>query len=208
MASFNVQVLTWDRLRRIAEGYLAKVHPSSTIPIPIEEIVDNIEKIDVVPIEELSVDGREAYTARDKRTIYVDKGVYSHKVPFRLRYTLAHELSHILIHPYVFDAADYETIQEFKKFLGSIPPEDLRTIESQAYRLAGLLLVPSPDLSREYLEVAGTLRENGLDIAKLASESLRQVAKVIGGRFQVSSNVIHRCAVRDGLWAWDDIEGL
>jgi hypothetical protein len=57
MASFPVSILTWDQLRRVAEGYLARNHPSGSIPIPIEEIVDLIEKIDVVEMEDLSVDG-------------------------------------------------------------------------------------------------------------------------------------------------------
>jgi hypothetical protein len=85
MASFTVSVLTLDRIRRIAEGYLAKVHPSGSIPIPIEEIVDVIEKIDIIPVGCLSEDGRGAYTARDKKTIYVDKSVYAHRVSHRLR---------------------------------------------------------------------------------------------------------------------------
>jgi hypothetical protein len=90
--------------------------------------------------------------------------------------------------------------------MSAIPEQDVRDIESQAYKLAGLLLVPSSDLSREYMEVANTLSKSGLDITKLASESLRHVAKIIGAKFEVSSAVIHRCAVRDRLWEWDDIE--
>lgn len=208
MGSFTVRLLTLDQLRTIAAGYLAEVHPAGSIPIPIEKIIDNIEKIDIVPVEDLSVGGHEAYTSRDQTVIYVDKSIYSHRVPHRLRYTLAHELSHILIHPYMFEAADYESIAEFKEFLASIPDDDIRTIEWQAYMLAGLLLVPEPALSREYTIIAEALRANGTDIRKLASAPLRQVAKIIGGRFHVSSAVIHRCAVRDRLWGWDDIQNI
>jgi hypothetical protein len=106
----------------------------------------------------------------------------------------------------MFDAADYDNIEGFKAFLASIPEDVLKLIEAQAYNLAGLLLVPSSDLSCEYTEVATALRNNGVDITKLSSEPLRQVAKIIGSKFRVSSQVIHRRAVRDGLWAWDDIQ--
>jgi Zn-dependent peptidase ImmA (M78 family) len=164
-----------------------------------------LEKIDIIPVEDLAIDGYEAVTSRDRRSIYIDSRIYKHKNTNRLRFTLAHELSHILVHPFVFDAADYSDVEGWGDFLRSIGDRNLKNLERQAYKLAGYLLVPSPDLSREYVEVSETLRENGIDIRELPPESLKFIAKKIGERFGVSSQVIHRSAVRDGIWTWESL---
>jgi len=193
------------QLEAVATGYLAKMNPSGELPVPIEEIIDFDEGIEVIPVEDLAIHGHEAYTARDKKTIYIDKVVFCHKVPYRLRYTLAHELSHILIHPKIFEAAKYSDVAGFKQFYDSIPNDQMKVIEQQAYTLAGLILVPPEALSEEYTQVAEKLEENGTDITTLDSDSLLFVAKKIGEKFCVSHQVIHRRAVADRLWSWDDI---
>lgn len=42
--------LPYDRLREIAESFLADYHPQRSMPLPIEEIIDLQFKIDIVPI--------------------------------------------------------------------------------------------------------------------------------------------------------------
>jgi Zn-dependent peptidase ImmA (M78 family) len=196
--------LTREKIKQSAMEYLARAHPTGSIPIPIEDIIDVYEKIDIVPMESLRIDGHEAFTARDRKTVYVDRGVYRHKNPNRYRFTLAHEFSHILLHRYVFDAAEYDDIAGFKQFRSSIGEYALKIIEKQAYEHAGYLLVPSADLSNAYSRVAEELAQGGYDIQTVPPQVIKSIAKVIGGRFGVSSEVIHRCAVRDGLWGWDD----
>ncbi len=205
MNRFRVDFVTDEQLRRIAEGYLNKQHPSGKLPIPIEEIIDLKEGIDIIPIEELSKYGHEAFPSRDRKTIYIDRGIYGHKNPNRLRFTLAHELSHIVLHSPVFDAADYIDIAGWKKFLAEIGDEMLKRLESQAHKMAGFLLVPTEDLSHQYSMMAERLEHDGIDIKKLPPEALKHIAKKIGEIFQVSSGVVHRRAVREGLWNWDDI---
>lgn len=205
--SIQVIPLTRERQKTKAIAYLAQAHPSGSIPIPIEEIIDVKEKIDIVPVEDLCVDGHEAFTAKDGKTIYVDLGVYRNKNQNRYRFTIAHELSHILLHDYIFKSASYTDIAGFKRFMGSIGDGALKEIEQQAYIHAGFLLVPSDKLSDKYDQAAATLRGHGLDIKKLTPQGLKSVAKEIGTQFGVSSNVIHRRAVYDGLWRWDDFPG-
>lgn len=208
MSRLNVKYHGRAELVQIAAEYLATAHESGSIPIPIDEIVEIHEKIDVVPVEDLATSGHQAYTSKDRKTIYVDKSIYEHPVQYRFRFTLAHELAHQILHGYVFESATHTTIDGFKEFLASIPAEPLKQIESQAYKLAGLLLVPPQALSKKYSEFATIMADQGLEITELDSGSLLHVARKIGECFQVSANVIHRCAVAEELWAWDDIQGL
>lgn len=205
MARINVAPLTRSQMSKIAEAYLAKNHPTGTLPIPIEDIIDLKEKIDIVSVEDLRADGHEAFTSKDRKTIYVDKGVYSHKNQNRFRFTLAHELSHLLLHGDIFESANYSDIAGFKGFLAELGDEQVRRLEDQAYKTAGFLLVPTADLSEEYSSHAQKLAAASIDIRNLEPSSLKHVAKKIGERFGVSWAVIHRRAVYEGLWAWDDI---
>lgn len=208
MALIHVSPLTPTQLSTIAREYLARVHPTGELPIPIEAFIDLSEKIDIVPVEGLRETEHEAYTARDRKTIYVDKGIFCHQNPNRYRFTLAHELSHILIHQGVFDAAEYNDIAGFKRFLSEIGDTQMRQIERQAYQMAGFLLVPTSDLSEQYANFAEELEKHDIDITNLTPDQLRYIAKKLGEQFQVSAAVIHRCAVRDWLWAWDDIPNI
>lgn len=196
---------SYDRLRRFADSYLLQVHPSGTIPIPIEELVDLYHKIDVVPMESLREWGVDAFASGDRKTIYVDHGVYNHRSPNRLRFSLAHELSHIILHEKVFEAATFTDVQGWKYFIESIPAEQYRWIEYQAYALAGLLLVPAPALEEQFGTIEAELGAHGVDVRELTSPGFVQIAKRLADSFGVSSTVIDKRAVKDGLWSEDSI---
>lgn len=206
MARICAKFLTDDDLRKFAEGYLAAVHPEGAIPTPIDEIVMD-EGIDVVPMNGLYARGHEAFTSRDRKTIYIDEAIFKNPNANRYRYSIAHELAHVKLHEHIFEAADYTDFDGWKSFLTSIRDEDLRWIERQAYMVAGYLLVPVHDLSREYNHLANQLKAGGMDIRSLPPHLLRIVAKQLGTVFEVSTSVIHRRAVKDGLWEWDALPG-
>lgn len=50
MDDFPREVLSYQDLRRIAEGFLQQYHPSASIPVPIEEIAEAKLGIDIVPV--------------------------------------------------------------------------------------------------------------------------------------------------------------
>ncbi len=43
-------VLSFDEIKAKAEAFLRQYHPANALPIPIEEIIDNQLKIDIIPI--------------------------------------------------------------------------------------------------------------------------------------------------------------
>jgi Zn-dependent peptidase ImmA (M78 family) len=207
MGAVQVKRLTDHQLRQAADSFLARTNPTGKIPVDIEGIVELGHKIDIVPVENLRASGHEAYTVRSRKMIYLDKHVYMRDDPNRRRFTLAHEIAHIELHRSIFEVADYNSIDEWKLFLASIPDGDIRELELQAYMFAGLILVPSSRLSAEYTRVEEKLKSMGRSVESLPPGPLLQVAKHLGGVFQVSHECIHRCAVRDNLWKLNDLPG-
>ena len=205
--AIRVDRWSYDQLRRFAERYLSEVHPSGNIPIPIEELVDLHHEIDIVPMAALREWEVDAFTSRDRKTIYVDHGIYSHRSPNRLRFSLAHELAHILLHEKVFESAAFTDVRGWKTFVETIPAEQYQWIEWQAYALAGLLLVPPEALEEQFGLIAGKLEKHGVDVRTLTSPGYAHIAKHLGDVFAVSSVVIDKRAVKDGLWAQDTILG-
>lgn len=200
-----VPPFTDDAIRRMAEECLREHHPENTIPVPIDEIVELKFKMDVIPSNNLranhDVDG---YIARDGQTIYIDSEVYGRKNQSRCRFTLAHELAHIRLHPRVFRAATYTDVAGWIEFVKSIPSEQLRTIETQARVMAGYLLVPRDHFQREYERMAELLASHNFDITSMNDAVFKRVLARMGETFQVSPAVIARQGAREGVWGWDE----
>ena len=94
--------LPYEKLREIADGFLTQHHPSGRIPVPIAEIVEFQFGMDIVPVpglnEFLEMDSS---ISNDLATIYINASVFARQ-PSRYRFSLAHELSHRLIHGDLF----------------------------------------------------------------------------------------------------------
>src|ERR1700732_4867056 len=89
---------TFKDISRVAEDFLATHHPTGELPIPIEEIIEFEFEMDIVPIPGLMSDlDIDAFITAGLREIRVDQYIQE-KVITRYRASLAHELSHRLIH--------------------------------------------------------------------------------------------------------------
>src|SRR5260370_39215703 len=102
--------LPYDKLRGIAAAFLEQHHKEGTIPIPIEKIAEFRFNLDIVPVpglqDEFDVD---AYITSDLTEIRVDQFIQENR-PTRYRFSLAHELAHVLIHQDIFKALAFSTI--------------------------------------------------------------------------------------------------
>lgn len=47
---------TTNEINYVAESFLASYHPDMSIPVPIEKIIDNSLKIDIIPFPDLIKD--------------------------------------------------------------------------------------------------------------------------------------------------------
>ena len=70
----KVEWLSEDKLRSQADSFLSRYHPSRSIPIPIEDIIDLGLKLDIVPMPGLKHGFEvDAFISRDMETIYIDE---------------------------------------------------------------------------------------------------------------------------------------
>lgn len=117
----------------------------------------------------------------------------------RLRFSLAHELGHYVLHKEVLDMIEYESIEDFFHFNTSFLEDQYYISETQANEFAGRLLV-----SREYLrlELKKVLNEYP-DPEGILSNDLDQLPSLlnkIGRAFNVSKDVVKVRIEREGLW--------
>lgn len=170
------------------------------MPVPIEEIIEFQFHIDIVPLHGLhrafEIDG---FTSNNLTTISVDAFVQESR-PGRYRFTLAHEIGHVVLHREFFLQHTFRNIDEWKEFVQSISPRDYGIIEWQAYQFAGFILVPPKVLRAKYNDVIELARDKEVLRGKHIEPAARQyVANWLAKQFVVSSEVIERCMQRDKL---------
>src|SRR5260370_35342538 len=103
---------TFTDLARVAEELQASHHPAGELPIPIEEIIEFDCAIDIVPIPGLMSDlDIDAFMTADLKEIRVDQYIQQ-KALTRYRASLAHEVSHSLIHRQSFEQRRFVTVRE------------------------------------------------------------------------------------------------
>jgi hypothetical protein len=187
-------------IRWKADEFLIRHHPTFSLPVPIEEIIEFEFYINIVPLHGLhkafEIDG---FISHDLTAISVDAFVQESR-PGRYRFTLAHEMGHVVLHREFFRQYVFKNVDEWKKLTQALSPLDYGTIEWQAYQFAGLILVPPKVLRIQYYEATKMAREKGVWKGKQAAPMVRQyLANWLAKQFVVSTEVIERCLQRDKL---------
>lgn len=194
----------WPEIRKLAEDFRAKyVDPPDKIPIPIEEIVEFGLGLEIVPKDRLKstidVDG---FLSNDLKTIYIDGKIYrDDRYLTRLRFTLAHEVAHYILHEDIIKKSQFRTIEDWIHFREEMSEEDLNWFEQQAYEFAGRLLVPKEHLikaleeQQEKIEAYKSLVTNDND-----ERLIDAISKVICDKFRVSPTVIYKRIRSEKLW--------
>jgi len=138
-----------DDLRDKAKDFLSRYHPSGSIPVPIDDIVELELRISVIPVEGLShALGEPGLISRDLLTIRIDQNVLEKK-PFLYRTTIAHEAAHAILHRDIFSRFSYSNEEGWIRLVQSIDEKAFRHLEWQAGALASLICVPRQALKRE-----------------------------------------------------------
>jgi hypothetical protein len=198
--------LPYEDIQGRVEAFLRDHGRYEALPIEVEELVEVDLGIDVVPVEDLQELQGECCLSGDLTTIYIDRAVYHHRVPHRLRSSLAHELGHIALHRELFEGLGLQSVEERKTFFQEVDQDDYFWLEKQAYNFAGCLLAP-PEHLRQHFELelgekAASIREaKGLGLSpeeyrdyvtELPIDRLKPV-------FCTSSGTLRRRIRKDGL---------
>ncbi len=145
-------------IHRRAEEFLAETHPSGSIPVPIELIVER-KGIDIVPMPDLQKTfDIVGFIGGDMSEIRVDEWVFEYREN-RYRFTLAHEMGHLALHQELFRAQKIMLLSDFLDFREHLDEETRTRIDWQANEFAGHALVPPAALQQHYERVLPQARQ-------------------------------------------------
>jgi len=180
---------------------LAKYHPSGSIPIPIDDIIELKLGISIIPQENLTESsGVPGYISRDLTTITVDMKIFN-KNPFLYRKIIAHEMAHSLLHRNFYSQFSYSDINGWMGVVQSIDEQDLKRLEWQADVLASLICVPKKELERMVnMAIQRATRNPKFDINTMPANELRKyVSQYLVNNFEFPPNIISWRINEDGL---------
>jgi len=204
MKEIKPKRLTWERVRSIVEEVRSEyIDPVDTIPVPIHKIIEFKLGLEIQPIYGLKdkVD-TEGFLQSNLTTISVDSKTYlDDRYKFRLNFTLAHEIGHLILHAEQYRNMNFASEKEFIEFQQSVDENSLEWFEKQANEFAGRLLVPIDNLreliaeQEEYCkQYTERLRNGDEDLSDKEIESfvIDALASRIYKKFEVSKEVVKR----------------
>ena len=192
----------WDCAEDVRTRYW-----SAKLPVDVEAIVEFKLKLDIDPENNLmQKTDMEAYLRSDLRGIVVDHDHYmNEKFANRMRFSFAHELGHFFLHKDFYAMIVFESAEEWKDILLSLPDTEYRFFEYQANEFAGRLLVPREALVNEIENALKLLELNSmLEYLKADPNAvLSRISTQLSRPFGVSIDVIERRVDREKLWPPD-----
>lgn len=201
--NFKAPYIEQQEIWRQADGFRSRVWPSNEIPIGVLEIVEFELDLEIKPISRLKEDNDiDALLLGNWKTIVVDQLQYmDERYANRLRFSMAHELGHYVLHQTVFQQMPRGSVQEWIEFMRDMPEKEYSFLEYHAYEFAGRFLVPPEALRREFDAAILLAEQNGMPRSQLQGDAhLQYLAKPVSRKFEVSSSVIERRLTKEKLW--------
>lgn len=129
-------------IRKASDIFLSTYNPKNTIPVPIEEIVEIKLGISIILIGGLIRNfGVNAFISNTFDRIVVDEVMYS-KQPQRIRFTIAEEIGHLILHKAWYQLHGPKTTEKYLDWQEKIDGKTFDFIERQAKTFAGMVLIP------------------------------------------------------------------
>lgn len=194
----------WEAVEAFRRTYLAPT--GHTLPVDVFSVVELQLRLDVIPFDDLLAKYRiDAALTQDFTGMYVDAEsyVFWERGPVwkqnRLRFTVAHEVGHWILHRDYAARVKFTSFEQFARhFKGDDPSR--YWLEQEANEFAGRLLVPVERLRECFDQFA--LQINAIMPNWLGSEDLRiKFAEQVAPRFGVHTQSILTRLDREGLWS-------
>jgi Zn-dependent peptidase ImmA (M78 family) len=152
--------------------------------------------------EELDID---ALLMGDLSSILLDKRSFmSPRLEYRLRFSVAHEIGHLILHRDIYAGLKHATAREWFDDISAIPEVEYGWVDWQAYEFAGRLLAPTDALREAFQTAVQTARAAGYADWLAADEAaLDYIANRIAPKFGVSAEVIAKRLRAEQLWPPD-----
>lgn len=188
----RIPFLNNSEIRKRADSFRSKFWDKS-VPVNIEEIVDLKLKINLVPIPGLQrLCDTDALITSNWRLIYIDKDRYiDERFQNRLRFSLAHEIGHFVLHKNIYNSFKIKTFEDFYRLIDQIPQEQYNYLESQANKFANYLLVARDRLIIAKNKVLKVMKDKSVPIERMDKSTINSYISIpISKIFGVSEDVI------------------
>ena len=190
---------TWLKAEQLRATHFPP--PKNTIPVDVLWLVELGLGLDIIPFDDLYAKYKvDAAIAPDHKGLYVDAESYIlwEQGPMwkqnRLRFTVAHELGHLMLH----EPPKFASIDSYLDYLKT-PWTGKYTQEQEANEFAGRLLVPIDKLRNYFDEFA--LRIQQLIPDWKDSQDLRiKFARQVAPKFAVHEDALLTRLSRERLW--------
>ena len=147
-----MKFLTLKKIKQESISFLKSIERLNEVPLDVESIIERSLSLEIIPINGLyKTIKAECYLSSDRRSIVIDDEYYMNESFYkRLRFTLAHEIGHYVLHKEYYNGfADKNNFKDFHiRHRKKIPG-----IEFQANMFAGFLLMPSNIFMKKMKEI-------------------------------------------------------
>jgi Zn-dependent peptidase ImmA (M78 family) len=172
------------------------------VPVDVEKILWRF-KLDLVPLPSLKEDDDvDALLLGDLTAIVIDQKYYmDNRKQTRVRFSIAHELGHFILHKGIYQEIAYASEEEWIEFVQTLPEDQYSFIEFHANEFAGRLLVPVERLKQELKSAIAQADKAGITAwDQFPYAGKEYVATRLSRVFGVSSEVIEKRFDREKLW--------
>lgn len=141
-SEIRIPYLANEEIRRRADEFRAR-YWGDKIPVDVELIAERAFNLLIIPVPDLKRQtDTEAFLSGDLREL-----VYDQNSPeVRVRFSIAHEIGHIVLHRHIISRFRPASIDEWKELQRTMPDAIWGRAEYQAREFAGRLLVPVNNL--------------------------------------------------------------
>jgi hypothetical protein len=157
---------------------------SVSVPVEIEDIIEIKLKIDIIPLPSLQkLCDTDALITSDWKSILVDDERFSDdRYKNRLRFSLAHEIGHFILHRDIYTDFKIKNVEGFYRFIEEVPQEEYGYLETQANKFASYLLLPR---DRLLVEKKRLIKKSGEGLKNIDRKTINSylavpVSKIFG----------------------------
>ncbi len=179
----RVTFLKPDDITKRVNSYVPQFEIVNALPIDVERLIEK-NGISLVVVPDMrSIDGLESYITTDGvDKIYIDQYQYDKDV-VRARFTIAHELGHLVLHKELLKSQNITNETKYFEFRKNITTDEEKRLEIQAYIFAGYILMPQKTFNSEVNKIVERFGGKG----KIAVYELRHIIEHISKTFQCSN---------------------
>lgn len=200
--SFKAPFISQQQCWSSADQFRQKYWPQAVIPVDLLAMVEFDLNLEIRTLTGLKEDADvDALLLGDWKTLIVDQQQYlDDRFVNRLRFSIAHELGHYVLHKAVFDRIPRASAEEWIAFMQQMPDKEYRLLEYHANEFAGRLLVPLSDLTEAFKNTLQEAQQKGVLANNLTDAHLSYLCIPLAKFFAVSEDVIERRLTKEKLW--------